>query len=203
MAVLTDVATIPLLYAASFLLGCAETVYDNAGRAMLPAVVHRAQRERGNSLLSTGENVGNIFLGAPIGAWLFAVAAVLPLWGNAVTYLIAAALIVTVSGQFRTERTEPTSIGRSAAMGLSEMLSATALLLMGLVQTPVAGMVGYALSAAAVSAFNVQVMSVRQALIPAAMFGRVQGAYRTLLWGGIPLGMRGCSAAGWGCPRCS
>ena len=27
-----------------------------------------------------------------------------------------------------------------------------------------------------------------QALIPAELFGRVQGGYRTLVWGGIPLG---------------
>jgi MFS family permease len=31
-------------------------------------------------------------------------------------------------------------------------------------------------------------MSLRQALIPEAVFGRVQGAYRTLVWGGIALG---------------
>jgi hypothetical protein len=31
-------------------------------------------------------------------------------------------------------------------------------------------------------------MSLRQSLIPQAMFGRVQGAYRTLVWGGIALG---------------
>jgi MFS family permease len=36
--------------------------------------------------------------------------------------------------------------------------------------------------------FNVQIMSVRQALIPEELFGRVQGAYRTVIWGGIPLG---------------
>ena len=31
-------------------------------------------------------------------------------------------------------------------------------------------------------------MSVRQVLIPDALFGRVQGAYRTVLWGSIPIG---------------
>ena len=44
------------------------------------------------------------------------------------------------------------------------------------------------MAAAAVSAFNVQVMSVRQVLVPEELFGRVQGAYRTVIWGGIPLG---------------
>jgi MFS family permease len=42
--------------------------------------------------------------------------------------------------------------------------------------------------AAGVMAWNVLTMSMRQALIPQELFGRVQGAYRTLVWGAIPLG---------------
>jgi MFS family permease len=41
-------------------------------------------------------------------------------------------------------------------------------------------------------------MSLRQVLIPHELFGRVQGAYRTLVWGGIPLGsLTGGLLAGW------
>jgi hypothetical protein len=41
-------------------------------------------------------------------------------------------------------------------------------------------------------------MSLRQALIPHELFGRVQGAYRTLVWGAIPLGsLLGGLLAGW------
>jgi hypothetical protein len=36
--------------------------------------------------------------------------------------------------------------------------------------------------------WNVLTMSLRQALIPEELFGRVQGGYRTLVWGAIPLG---------------
>jgi MFS family permease len=52
---------------------------------------------------------------------------------------------------------------------------------------PVAVVLG-AVSAAGVMVWNVLTMSLRQSLIPEAMFGRVQGAYRTLVWGGIALG---------------
>lgn len=45
-----------------------------------------------------------------------------------------------------------------------------------------------AVSAAGVVVWNVLTMSLRQSLIPEAVFGRVQGAYRTLVWGGIALG---------------
>lgn len=90
VAVIAGHASLPLLYAVAFLLGCAETVYDSAARAILPKVVPRAQLERGNSLLITAESVGNTFLGAPLGAWLFAVAIALPLWVNSTAYLVAA-----------------------------------------------------------------------------------------------------------------
>jgi len=36
--------------------------------------------------------------------------------------------------------------------------------------------------------WNVLTMSLRQSLIPQHLFGRVQGAYRTVVWGAIPVG---------------
>lgn len=264
--VLTGVVNIPILYAAAFAVGSVETVYDNAARSMLPAVVTTAQLERGNSLLTTAEGVGTIFLGAPIGAALFVVAASLPFWGNAAAYLIAALVILTLRGSFRIRRAEPTSLGadvreglrwlwhhrllrslmvvvgisamaqalvngilvlyalqnlglsergfgillaaagvgaiigsiaspaitamlgRTVAMGACQSLSAAAIIVLGLVDNGLAGMLCFAVSAAGVSAFNVQIMSLRQAVVPEELFGRVQGAYRTVIWGGIPIG---------------
>jgi MFS family permease len=46
----------------------------------------------------------------------------------------------------------------------------------------------FAVSAAGVMVWNVLTISVRQALIPHHLFGRVQGAYRTLVWGAIAIG---------------
>jgi MFS family permease len=267
VSVVSGHASLPLLYAVAFLLGCAETVYDSAARAMLSGVVTRAQLERGNSLLTTAESVGNIFLGAPIGAWLFAVAVSLPLWANTGAYLCAAFLALTVVGHFGVDRSSGSSIredmvegmrwlrhhrllrelmavtgfgaaihsmtqgimvlfalqnlglsergfglaigvagvgaiigamlsprvtrlvGRTNAMGATEVVSAVAVLLMAFWQHPIGGPVLYAVSAGAITMFNVQVMSVRQALIPEHLFGRVQGAYRTVIWGGIPVGI--------------
>jgi MFS family permease len=275
-SVVTGHASLPLLYAVAFLLGIAETVYDSATRAMLSHVVTRGQLERGNSLLTTAESVGNIFLGAPIGAWLFAIAASLPLWVNSGTYVCAAFLALTVAGSFAVDRSSGSSMredmveglrwlghhrllrelmaitgfgaavhsmtqgilvlfalqnlgldergfglalavtgvgaivgamlsptvtrlaGRTNAMGVAQTLSAIAILLMAFWQDPVGGPLLYAVSAGAISMFNVQIMSVRQALIPEHLFGRVQGAYRTVIWGGIPVGMLvGGVLGGW------
>lgn len=273
-SVSTGHATLPLLYAVAFVLGCAETVYDSAARAMLPGVVTRGQLERGNSLLSTAESIGNIFLGAPLGAWLFAVAVALPLWVNGSVWLVAAVLALTVVGSFRPARASHTTVradisegmrwlaghrllrrlmvvsacgaavhsmtsgilvlfalqnlgltapgfgvmlavagggavvgavlsptltqalGRTNAMGVAGVASALGMLSMAVWQQPVPATLGFALSAAAISAFNVQVMSVRQALVPEHLFGRVQGAYRTVLWGGIPVGTMAGGALG-------
>ncbi|WP_404312257.1 MFS transporter [Agrococcus terreus] len=269
-------ATIWVLYAAAFVLGVAETVYDNAARAMLPRVVRRDQLERGNSLLATAESVTNLFLGAPLGALLFALSAVLPLVACVALYVATAILVVTVRGAFRPERAAPTTLaadireglgwllrhrilrslvvvtglgaiasslgsgiavllalevlgldeaafglllaavgaggvagalvspwltrvlGRTAAMGLSGTAFGIGIGVIGLCPTPVVVFLAWSLSSLAVSAFNVQIMSVRQVLIPDALFGRVQGAYRTVLWGGIPVGTTaGGLLAGW------
>ena len=274
LSVGTGHASLPLLYVVAFVLGTAETVYDSAARAMLPGVVPRSRLERGNSLLSTAESVGNIFLGAPLGAWLFAVAVSMPLWFNGSVWLVAAVLALTVAGRFRPVRETRTTmradigeglrwlaghtllrrlvvvgavqaavhsmtsgilvlfalqnlglaapgfgvmlavagggavvgailsptvtrvLGRTHAMGFAGIASALGVLSMALWQEPVPASLGYALSAAAVSMFNVQVMSVRQALVPEHLFGRVQGAYRTVLWGGIPVGTLAGGALG-------
>jgi len=266
IAVLADVAGIPALYAAAFLLGVAETVYDSAARAMLPSVVRRDQLDTGNSLLSTEENVGQSFLGAPIGAFLFALFAAAPLLTNAVGFTIAAVLILMVRGTFRQVRPDRSTIRADIRTGLSWlrahqllrglMLISTAIVgvasmgeavfvlyvledlgvpeagfglflvaagvggllggavagwigrrlgliwalvladglggavyvAMGLTGHAFAGAVLFGTYGVTVMIWNVQSMSVRQALIPTEMFGRVQGAWRTLVWGAIPVG---------------
>jgi MFS family permease len=79
-------------------------------------------------------------------------------------------------------------IGRTATLVLGAVLSAAATgALAGTGNAYAAGAL-IAVSTAAVLFWNVLTMSLRQALIPGHLFGRVQGGYRTLVWGGIPLG---------------
>ena len=102
---------------------------------------------------------------------------------------IAVAGVGAIIGALLVAERDP---GRSVAptrWGPARSLSAVAVLLMAFWQHPLGGPLLFAVSAGAISMFNVQIMSVRQALIPEHLFGRVQGAYRTVIWGGIPLGM--------------
>jgi len=79
-------------------------------------------------------------------------------------------------------------IGRIATLVLSALITAAANIGMGLSSAAWAGAVLFGTVALAISLWNVLVMSLRQALIPEQLFGRVQGAYRTLVWGLIPVG---------------
>lgn len=59
---------------------------------------------------------------------------------------------------------------------------------MGVIGSPVVAAVLFAVYALSVIVWNVLSMSLRQALIPTELFGRVQGAWRTLAWGAIAVG---------------
>jgi MFS family permease len=268
VAVATGVASIWLLYAVAFALGIAETVADSAANAMLPAVVRRDQLEAGNGRLQASEIVGNAFLGAPVGAALFAVLAAAPFLLNSLGFALSAAVLATMAGRYRPVRTsaEPASVRRDVREGvgwiarhrlLRSLLLLTAVLAasnemaqallvlfsvqelhlgpaafglfvlgagaggtlggliapalarrlprqallggnfvlgglcylgIGALALPVPSMVLYGLYAGQVVIGNVVLMSLRQTLIPQELFGRVQGAWRTVVWGALPLG---------------
>jgi MFS family permease len=78
--------------------------------------------------------------------------------------------------------------GRTATLVAGAVLGALAAGAMGFTDDPVVAGVLFAVGTAGVLFWNVLTMSLRQALIPEELFGRVQGGYRTLVWGGIPLG---------------
>lgn len=103
-AVVFDVANIWLLYAIGFGLGLAETLFDNASQAFLPAVVGRDDLERANGRLMAGEIVANQFVGPPLGGFLFGITAAVPILLDAGTFAVSAALIASLAGFVATHR---------------------------------------------------------------------------------------------------
>jgi MFS family permease len=99
--VLADLASLSLLYGLGFLLGTAETLFDNAAQSVMPAVVERDQLERANARLYTSEIVLNEIAGPPLGALLFTVAGALPFMVDAASFGAAAGLILLMAGTFR------------------------------------------------------------------------------------------------------
>ena len=78
--------------------------------------------------------------------------------------------------------------GRGTVLMVGGVLEGVATIGMGSVSNGYLGAIAFAVSAFGVMTWNVLTMSLRQALIPHHLFGRVQGAYRTLVWGAIPVG---------------
>jgi MFS family permease len=104
IAVITDSTTMVMLYVVAFLLGCAETVFDNASQAILPALVRKDQLEKANGRMYAAEFISNQFAGPPLGAFLFVWIAASPFLLDSASFLIAALLILGFKGSFRTER---------------------------------------------------------------------------------------------------
>ncbi|MGP7960086.1 MFS transporter [Sanguibacter sp. A247] len=96
LAVATGIVTIWWLYVAVLVWGLGETVYDNAATALVPDYVERHGLDRANGRMQASEIVVQTFVATPLGAWLFALAIVVPLWSTAVGFGVAALLILAL-----------------------------------------------------------------------------------------------------------
>ncbi len=115
----TSATTIVSLAVLSFLLGAAETLFDNAASAIVPQLVAPARLERANSWLIGVQTLNSTLIGAPIGALLYGVARYLPTAADAVSFAAAAAVVWSLPGQYRpTSSTSRTSLGADIGAGL-------------------------------------------------------------------------------------
>jgi MFS family permease len=83
VAILLDGASIALLCTTFFLLGVAETLFDNAAVSILPTMVPRASLTKANGRLLGAQIVTNDLAAPPLGGLLFATAAAVPFLLNA------------------------------------------------------------------------------------------------------------------------
>ncbi|MCB0998896.1 MAG: MFS transporter [Acidimicrobiales bacterium] len=100
----TDVP-IGVLWALALGLGIGEVFFDLSSQAILPTIVSQRRFDRANGLRYAAEIGGNTFVGPPLGAALFAVAAWLPFAVDAATFVAAAILALSLRGRFRPSRT--------------------------------------------------------------------------------------------------
>ena len=92
-AILFEVVSLPLIYAALFVLGTGETLADNASGALVVRLVSPEQLGTANARLSAVFTVGNQLAGPPLGAWLFVLAAAAPFGLHAAAFAGSALLI--------------------------------------------------------------------------------------------------------------
>jgi MFS family permease len=117
-AVGLDIANIWLLYVVAFFLGIAETLYDTSAQSILPQVVDRSLLPRANGRLYTIELAANEFVGPPLGGFLVAVGAALSLATSSVVWLVAAAVLLLLSGTYKTGHDRSTTIRADIGEGL-------------------------------------------------------------------------------------
>jgi MFS family permease len=100
-AILTRHGGLALLYAVVFVINTGEIVFRSASQAMIPTVVPRARLERANGWLIGGATLMQGMLAGPLAGFLFVVAAYIPFFVNAGTYVASAVLIALVAGTYR------------------------------------------------------------------------------------------------------
>ena len=86
-----------VLMALTFIFGISEVVYDTATQSTIPALLKGNQLERGNSRLQIADTVMQSFIGAPLGAIIFAAIAFTPFMGISVCYVIAIILVSSIA----------------------------------------------------------------------------------------------------------
>ncbi|GHE95341.1 MFS transporter [Streptomyces longispororuber] len=96
LAVALGHASIGLLIALALLLTTLQTLFDNAATALLPALVDRDALGSANARLLTGQQLAGGLLAAPAVPFLIAAGPGLPYAADALTYLVAAALVASL-----------------------------------------------------------------------------------------------------------
>jgi MFS family permease len=102
-------APVVALATVSFVLGSAETLFDNAASAILPTLVAEQGLERANSWTMVSQNVMSTLIGAPLGSLLFGLAHEVPMIADAATFVFAAALVAAVRGHYVARTTAATT----------------------------------------------------------------------------------------------
>ncbi|WP_218919881.1 MFS transporter [Streptosporangium roseum] len=132
LAVWRDVATIPVIYAAGFLLGVCETLGDNASGTLVPMVVKSEDLPRANARMHAVFFAVNQFAAPPLGAALFVMAAALPFGINAATFVLAAVLISTLRGIRQSAPAERRSVRADIGEGMRWLWNHSAIRMLSL-----------------------------------------------------------------------
>lgn len=104
---LAGLLSMPVLYAAAFIIGTGEAFFDTNAQAIIPALVGRDRLVPANGRLYAAEMVMNSFVGPPLGGLLIAISVPLALTAGALGFAIAIVGLLLIVGSFRAERVRP------------------------------------------------------------------------------------------------
>lgn len=109
---------LPVIYAAMFLLGTAETFSDNANSTLVAVAVPTAGIGQANARIFGARMVTNQLAGPPLGAFLFGVGLAWPFAFNAICFAFAVALVSRIQLPPADTGERTTSLLHEAAEGL-------------------------------------------------------------------------------------
>ncbi|WP_242903047.1 MFS transporter [Actinomadura terrae] len=89
-------ASLPLLYASFFTVGCVSLLFENASVALLPSIIDASQLQRANGRLQAAAVLSQQLLAKPLGGVLFVLAAWAPFTLDTLALLAAAVLITAL-----------------------------------------------------------------------------------------------------------
>lgn len=112
VAVLTDMVSLPLIYAVAFVIGVAEVFAVLAAVSIIPSAVPRNRWQVANARITAVEYVTFSFIGAPVGGLLVAAGFLLALGTAGAVYLIGALLLTMLVGDFAVRSSRPAQPAR-------------------------------------------------------------------------------------------
>lgn len=117
VVVATGNMNLTVLYVTVFGVGVLETLFDTSAMSMTPALVRPEQLELANARINGANIAANEFVGPMLGAALFAIAAAVPFGVNAATFTVSVAIMATVGGRYRPDRTGRTTVLKDIRAG--------------------------------------------------------------------------------------
>ncbi len=103
LSVVADHASILLLASGAFVVGMGEVLTDGGLPAVVRDVVSTNHLEVANSRLRASETVSNMFIGPPVGAFLFQLDPSIPFFAAAALYVGTVGLLANLRGTFKPE----------------------------------------------------------------------------------------------------
>lgn len=116
--IVSGTVTIAIVLAALFVMGAAEIFSDSSSSTFIPNLVRREDLGIANARTQGAFLLMNQLVFPPVGAFLFAIGPAIPFATNALCFLIGGLLITRVVVDWRSVRTEPTSVRQDLVDGV-------------------------------------------------------------------------------------
>lgn len=106
LAVIINVASLPLLYMAALLLGIGETLMDTALTSIVPSLVSKDRLSWANARITAAQTITNTFLGPPLGGYLAGMGLAIATGTSASMYAAAGLALILMRSMYTASASE-------------------------------------------------------------------------------------------------